>query len=388
MSLTDDLSAYPSADEQKYTPRIEFDHGTGKGTISTVVKGGVPKDFGPIFRQMLVDSGYDPDTLQVGVRLSASSWEFSWRDRTTNEMFKEWRHAFKYELLQVQAVASSADIEALALKVKKKPCGGAGPYWFVFQAGDQQLGKRSRDGSTAEIVERYLESVENAKTEFKSLKRHGIAGIQICMPGDCLEGSSSQGGKNLWLTQETVPEQARILRRLMFYTVAEFAPLVSHVYLDVVGGNHDDAQRIQNTYPGDNWATETAIAVSDAIKLNEASFGHVEVRVPDKWKGSMTVPVGDTVVTVVHGHQWRRGKALDWWASQAVNDQPAGGSQVLQHGHWHEWMVNSNAKRTIIASPTFDMGSDWYREKTGATSRRGGLVYLLNAGDVSRMSVV
>ncbi len=119
------------------------------------------------------------------------------------------------------------------------------------------------------------------------------------MPGDCVEGNQSQGGRNLWQTQETITEQTRILRRLMMHTVEAFAPLVDQVMLDTVNGNHDEAQRQQNTYPGDGWATEAATAVADALTLNPTSFGHVTVRVPEKWSGSMTVPVGDTVVTMV-----------------------------------------------------------------------------------------
>jgi predicted phosphodiesterase len=174
-------------------------------------------------------------------------------------------------------------------------------------------------------------------------------------------------------------------------TIEAFAPLVDRVYFDVVGGNHDDADRQLNSWPGNNWATETASVIADALTLNPASFSHVTIRVPDKWRGHMTVAVGEdnpTVVTVIHGHQWRRGRGMDWWAGQAHNRQPAGASQILQCGHYHEWAVESTRDKTLIQSPTFDCGSDWYREKTGAESRRGGLAYLLNAGEVTRMSVV
>ena len=66
----------------------------------------------------------------------------------------------------------------------------------------------------------------------------------------------------------------------MFHTVETFAPLANRIYLDVVNGNHDQAQREQNTYPGDGWATEQAIEVSDRLGDNPTSFGHCEVHVP------------------------------------------------------------------------------------------------------------
>jgi len=238
-------------------------------------------------------------------------------------------------------------------------------------------------------VERFVESVAAARAEFKSLKRHGIAGVQISMPGDCIEGSVSQGGRNLgYLTESTVPEQTRILRRLMLHAIETFAPLVEQVYLDVVNGNHDTAQRQLNSWPGDGWATESAIAVDDALTLNPTAFSHVTVRVPDQWQGHMTVPLGDSIVTIAHGHQWRRGAGMTWWAGQAHNGHPAGGAHVLQCGHHHEWHIETSATKTLVQSTTFDCGSDWFKERTGAESRRGGLVYLLRAGETSRMSLV
>jgi predicted phosphodiesterase len=208
------------------------------------------------------------------------------------------------------------------------------------------------------------------------------------MPGDCIEGNQSQAQKNLWLTSETITEQTRVYRRLLMQTVAELAPLVDQVYLDVVNGNHDESQRSQNTFPGDGWATECATAVADALKLNPSSFGHVTVRVPDQWRGCMTVPVGDTVVTVIHGHQFRPTQGMKWWSEQALHNQPPGAAHILQHGHYHSWQVETTEHRTRIQSSTFDGGSDWYRDTHGATNRRGALVYLLRSGEVSRMSVL
>ena len=200
-------------------------------------------------------------------------------------------------------MSSVLDLESIVKASQERPETGKPGHWFVFQAADTQIGKRSRDGSTKEIVESYCASVEEAKKYFKRMSWAGIEGIQISVPGDCIEGVVSQNGKNLWLTQESITEQVRILRRLLMFSVESFAPLVDRVYLDVVGGNHDEAQRELNYYPGNNWATESAIAVGDALKMNTLAYGHVQVRIPEKWSGMMTVPVGDSVVTIAHGHQ-------------------------------------------------------------------------------------
>ena len=299
--------------------------------------------------------------------------------------------SYRYKLIpKPEQTSLEPLIERVRSAALHKPVAASvsNPHFLVFQAGDLQIGKRSRDGSTEQIVERYLESVERIKDEYADLKRHGIEGIQVSMPGDCVEGIVSQGGMNMWLTQETITEQTRIYRRLMLHTVEQLAPLTDKMYLDVCGGNHDQATRQLNTYPGDNWATECAISVKDALEMNTGAYGHVEVRVPDKWSGSMTVPVGSTLVTVVHGHQWARGKGMEWLRNQDFGHQAARGTQVLQHGHQHEWDLSTTREVTRISSPTYDCGSDWYREKSGGDSKRGGLAYLLRDGEVSRMSLV
>lgn len=376
MSLQEELLAEPVANEPQYQPRTEFD-GTS-GFIQTAPLTDPPEEFSDLLRQF----GYDPEKVAIVGHPRTSRWQ------TYDE---RWLTAYRFNIAPVALVPGTADIDALIAKArahKDHPQTLTTPHWFVFQAGDLQLGKKSREGATEAIVERYLESVAAAKTEFKALKKNGIEGIQVSMPGDCLEGVVSQNSRNMWLTQETITEQVRIFRRLLYHTIEELAPLADQVMVTVVNGNHDQSQRVQNTYPGDGWATECAIAVADALDKNPGAYGHVRIEVPDKWRGSLTTAVGDTVVGVVHGHQWSRNKAMDWLAKQAVNRHPAGGAQVLQHGHWHAWGIETNREVTVVCSPTFELASDYLIDKAGSTAKRGAAVYLLRSGDVSKMSVV
>jgi len=385
MSLEDRLEGirdYPAAEEVQYTPRTEFDG--VRGTIQTGPLREAPKDHAELLEQF----GYDPEVVRIVGNPRVSRWEQRARIRGTNTYETVWLSAYKFAIAAVGANLDTLDIEAIAKRARKAPKPGSGAHWLVFQAGDLQLGKRSRDGSTDQILERYFDSVEAFVAEFKSAKRLGIEGIQISMPGDCIEGIVSQSARNLWLTQETITEQTRILRRLMMATIEAVAPLVDQVKVTVVNGNHDEAQRAQNTYPGDGWATECATGVADALSLNPTAYGHCDVLVPDKWSASMTVPIGDTIVTVIHGHQWRPGSAMKWWSEQALHHQPAGAAHILQHGHYHSWQVETTEQRTRIQSPTYDCGSDYFRDRHGAMPRRGGLSYLLSGGSVSRMSIV
>ncbi|MBN7314688.1 hypothetical protein [Mycobacteroides abscessus] len=375
MSIRDQLAAAAtSVEEKRYTPETTFDGSSGHIQTGTM-KATDPVDYTDLLKQF----GYDPDAVQIVGSVRTSRWQ--------QREDGEWLVAYRFNIAPRQVI-STLDLEALVKKAKNhKPVGAKG-HWLVFQAADLQLGKRSRDGSTEQIVENYLDSLQRSIEQYRGLKRYGIEGIKISMPGDCIEGNVSQSGRNLWLTQETITEQTRILRRLMVATVDAFRPLVDQVYLDVVNGNHDQSQRQQNTYPGDGWATECAIAVHDALQLNPAAYGHVSVRTPDRWSNSMTVPVGSSVVTVTHGDAWRRGKGMQWWSGQTFTCQPAGAAQVLQHGHWHGLDIEKDGDRTRICCPPLDCGSDWYRNLSGSESSPGALFYLLDRGQFSHLSVV
>jgi hypothetical protein len=405
VSLADHLGT-PAVPEDKYRPTVEFDN-RGAATIDT---GTVYQDPGqpPEYAEILRAVGRDPERFRLVAILYEKHWQVPYRPYVRNEdgspifsgtgkpLLEEqqfrWAASYKLRVEPIDAEGHN-DLEALIADARRREfehyADTAGrPYWFVFQAGDMQLGKVSRDGATEQIIDRFTVALERAKRQLRAYSHLGVAGVQISMPGDCLEGSVSQNGRNNgYLTQQSITEQTRLLRRLMLLAVDELSG-APEVKLDVVNGNHDQSQRQLNTWPGDGWATEQAIAVSDALKLNTAAYGHVEVRVPDKWSGHMTVPVGDTVVTIIHGHQWRKAQALKWWSEQAVHNQPPGAAHLLQHGHWHTAAWEAHATKTILSSPTFDCGSDWYRETHGGESKRGALTYLLRGGEVSRLGIV
>ena len=182
----DDLLHQPTAEESTFTPHFEFDGATGTGKIST---GPMPIEQDFDFEQMMRRFNKDPALYEMTYTPSETIWEQQSRNRETNEFEKTLLHAWKNARFQRKGAASSADLEALVLSAKeRKPSYTQGSYWAVFQAGDLQLGKKSSAGSTQQIVERYLQAVDNAVREIRSLKRLGLEGIQISMPGDCIRG--------------------------------------------------------------------------------------------------------------------------------------------------------------------------------------------------------
>lgn len=275
--------------------------------------------------------------------------------------------------------------ELVAWVGKRKPAQLSKPTGQVFHfiTGDLQLGKMDGDG-TQGILDTYMASIDRAVAAWKALKRPEV---HIAFLGDCLEGNQSQNGRNMWRTQLTITEQLRVMRRLMLYTIDAFlgAPAVS---VDVVNGNHDEVQRFQQTRADDGHATESAIAVAEALALNPDRYGHVSIFVPGVDEDHIVREIGGTVFVMAHGHQWRRGKSLEWWKGQAFNLQPAQAGHILLHGHEHEFSVQSRRDRLAVCCPPLESESTWWKQKTGDQAKRGCLIFTTAEGEFSDLSLV
>jgi len=374
VSLADKLNQ-PTAKQAEYKPRTEFDGQSG------YIQTGPLESEPSSHAELLEFFGYNKpgdDPVRIVGSPRISKW------MTYDE---RWLSSYRFNIEPVHD-SRIEDLYALIKKHKAHKAVGAGTSVFNFHAGDLQLGKVDEGGSDG-IVDRYLAAVDNAKAEFKAMRRlRNIGPINLMFPGDCLEGNQSQNGRNFWRTDLTITEQIRVFRRLLMHTVSEFAPLTDELFVRVVNGNHDEAQRFQSTRPDDGHATEAAIAVSDAIALNKDAYEHVTVEVPPLDQGYMTVAAGDTIFTIVHGHQWRRGQGMQWWSGHTFNGGNPGAAHILAHGHWHAWDVETTGNRTRICGSTFEGASKWFQENTGGTARKGALVYTTSAGTVAGLSLV
>jgi predicted phosphodiesterase len=262
-----------------------------------------------------------------------------------------------------------------------------GDATFQFLVGDLQLGKMDGDGAEG-TVRAFEESVERAVAEYRRLRKsRSIGRVHIFFGGDSCEGNVSQNGRNMWRTELTVTEQYRLFRRLMKHAADRFldAPLIE---LSVVNGNHDETQRFQATRADDGHATESAIALDDAFRMNPDAYGHISVYVPANDESYMTREVGSSILTLAHGHQWSRGKSMEWWKGQTFNFQSAGVASFLFHGHEHEFSLQTRRGRTVICVPTFESESTWWRHKTGDRSVRGGLSLITDGDSFTDLRVV
>jgi predicted phosphodiesterase len=255
---------------------------------------------------------------------------------------------------------------------------------FVFALGDSQLGKPDGDGTDG-IIRAWTQSLATARTEWI---RAGKPMVLIAGLGDHLEGNQSQNGRNFYRSELTVSEQLRVFRRMLLRSIDTFIEAPS-VIVGVVNGNHDDIQRFQTTDASDGHATESTLAVAEALSLNPERYGHVRVFVPGKDQDHLVIEANGTNFVLIHGHQWPRGKAMEWWEKQTFNNQPSAAGDILIHGHEHEFQISSRRDRLIICTPALESESTWFKHKQGAVGRRGALMFITKpAGQFERMAII
>lgn len=391
MSLADKLAAQPRTDEPRAS-REDFkqehaphDHETRTVTATVNRKLETEDDW----TQFVNDNG---GNVAAGYRVRLVEMRHNTHGWTRTEQGKDatttgtWFYRFAVEPVSINANVD--ELIKLIGKRKAPTAQTAGAGVFHFLAGDLQLGKMDGDGTDG-IVDRVIQSIDTAAAELKRLRKVRSIGIaHLAWLGDCGEGNQSQGGRNMWRTELTVTEQYRLFRRLKLYAIDQFAPLVETLEDDTVNGNHDDVQRQITTRADDGHATESAIALMDALELNPNAYGHVRMFVPNKDESYITRQIGSSTFTMAHGHQWSRGKAMAWWAGQSFNWQAPGASHFLLHGHEHTAGLTTQRDRVSVCCPTFESESTWWRHKTGDVGKRGAFIMTTAGGEFADLAIV
>lgn len=259
---------------------------------------------------------------------------------------------------------------------------------------DLQLGKiddENGDGDGVQkTIDKFADSIGKAVWYWRT---HGKPAVHLVFAGDCIEGfSTSQNGRLTWRQSLTLTEQLRLFRWVIRFAIDTFVGAGAHrVEVDVVNGNHDTASSKYtgvDTRPDDGFATESAIAVLEALQTNPERYGHVTIYVPKKDNDHIVRKVGSSLVAIAHGHQWARGKAMEWVAGQALNQQPAGAAQIILHGHEHEHSVKTRKTRWVICGAPFEVSSNWWKAKTGDEAKRGAVCFLHANGEVESMTLL
>lgn len=378
-------------------PKIHFEaDGKNSGVLDISGLTTPTPDENELFTKFLIDRGIDPEEYRIADTLRISEWEQARKvvgedGNITYDKVK--LYAYKYRLLPRHTFAADMDslIEAAkngalqASEAQSIPLADVGNVVRTWQVSDLQIGKVENGGLTQEgLIKRYFEGLE----EFRKTIRPGQP-VHTIFAGDCLEGNQSQGGKNVgYRTPLGMEEQQRMYSRILMETIIILAACTPDLTVSVVGGNHDDIDRRTGNKAGSNWATGTAIVLNDALRAFSDEYSHVRILVPQEDKSWMTVEVAGSVWTIAHGHQWRRGKAAEWWKSLCYYSDNAAAAHILAHGHEHTFNFRQEGGRSIICSPTMDGGSDWFAQSTGAWQEPHGVAYDAVEGQVLNLTFI
>ena len=301
----------------------------------------------------------------------------------------DWLESVRVNLTPLgPSYGDSLDVEQLADHIKKwRPAKGykksTGSGAFLVAPSDQQIGKKANGQGTEQSVGRILQLTESAVNKFEAYKKMGLSLGTICLalPGDHVEGTTSQNGRlqGQAASDLGITEQTRVARRLLLAQIKALAPLVDHMIVPVVNGNHDEATRQVVTDPADGWNVEIASAVQDICAENP-ELSHVEFRYPSSGHQTLTVDVCGTMVGLFHGHQANQNNTLKYISQQAAGKTALGGADLWISGHFHNFRTMDIGDRLWVQAPTTDPGSEWFRDRAGMESKPG-LLTMVVGGD-------
>ncbi len=280
------------------------------------------------------------------------------------------------------------DVEKMIDELKKwrpergiKQATGRGS--FAAFPSDQQLGKKTGSGGSAQSVERILQLTESAVHRFKGYQKMGLdlGTITLGLPGDHVEGNVSQNGRlqGLAASDLGLTEQVRVARRLLMAQVKALAPLAENMIIPVINGNHDEVTRQVAADPADGWNVEIAAAVQDACAENPA-LQHVEFRFPSSGHQTLVTEICGTHVGMFHGHQANQNNVIKYLSQQAAGQTALGLADIWVSGHFHNFRTMDIGDRLWLQCPTTDPGSEWFRDRAGLESKPG-LLTMVFGGD-------
>jgi predicted phosphodiesterase len=348
----------------------------GSRTVTTAVVEQVDgEDYAPLLAELgqHIPPGWRARLAEARFDEHAWTREAQGEDAVTRPC---WRYRFVIEPLPATAERDS-DVDALVeLIAKHKPRKAApsGERALVVCLSDWQLGKPDGDG-TEGTVARILASIDAVTARAKELRKSGrsLGSLYVAGLGDLIEGCGDHYAMQTFGVELNLVEQVRVVRRLLVKALTTWAPLFAEVVVACVPGNHGENRRDGKAFT--DWTDNHDVAVFEqaaaVLEANPDTYGHVSFVFPDGDDLTLTLDVAGTVVALAHGHQYRSGKAMEWWAKQAHGMQPAGDATLLLAGHLHHLLVEQAGAKTFIQAPAMDGGSTWWKHTTGQDSPPG-----------------
>lgn len=391
MDIVSALQATPLAPvthhrRQEHPTGREYEWDGSSGWLRTEPLEERPKTWDEFIR----DAELDPDEVEVVEPVQVRGWDMPKREyddegRPVTSLVRA-----HYYRLTLQRRTLKADLDELVKAAKRSrkaavpPPAESASSSFVLALGDLQLGKVDGDGVEGTVA-RFLETTDAAVKRYRRIAKG--APVHLFHLGDCIEGMVSQGGANAWRTCLTTTEQVRLYRRLLIEQVKAFAAVAPELVVAGIPGNHDEAYRPLQTY-GDSWAIDAVAAVRDALEL-AGNYEHVTMLAPARDELTLTLDVCGTVIGLAHGHQWRPGQAVNWWAKQSHGRQSVGDADLLLSAHLHHLRVeHTGSDKTWMQVPALESGSQWWKHRTGEWGQPGVVTFLAGGGTWSSLEVL
>jgi hypothetical protein len=396
VSLGDDISSLIGAANRTvaaasaprgWEPRVEFDDTAGEGTTPPRPASDAP----PSHEEILAEFGLDAAAWRV-LTLRKSRWQAQSPDGPV------WLEAYRATFAAVSPAdpkVVAADVEELTAEVNAwshttpiLPLHAGTRAAFVVALSDWQLGKGEGGGSLA-TVKRVLAAYDAAVARLAQLRTLGydIRTVALVGLGDMVEQCNGHYDMQTYQADLDMREQRKLAWRLALRAVHTFAPLAERVLLTGIAGNHGESRNADGkafTTFEDNDDLLLLDAVGDIIAAAPA-LENVAVELPADALAH-TVELEGTLVGLVHGHQFRRGKsagekAHEWWKDQMLGLQPIKDANLLLNGHFHHLTLTefAEAGRTTIQVPAMDGGSRWFTASSGMTAATGMLTLLVGA---------
>ena len=335
------------------------------------------------------------DVYQHFPGVDPKKWQAKgFRRATWQNAAGEWLESYKADFVPREGAGEANNMEHLLEVLERARPTGANTVEnfvqgsaYVVASGDHQTGKTDTNGGSTELVERFVETTEQAKQRMQRFGQFDT--VVLAHLGDHIEGHVSQNGRLIATQDLATPEQVLLFQRLLLHQIQEFASLTPELIIALVDGNHDAAQRVQAVNGHNGWAVTAAASVADTLRF-AGGYDHVKFAFPARGEETVVVDVADTRLGLVHGHQWRGGPAgvEKWLAGQSLGRLPIGDSDVLLSGHYHHLRVEEvGAGQSCIQVPSMDGGSKWFRDSTGADSPAGLLSFVVKGGRWEEMQL-
>ena len=321
----------------------------------------------------LVEARYDP---VAWTRAEAFTRTGDAETKTPATTQPAWRYRFRI-VPDDTAVAVEADTKALvelikstrSVRPRRKPVAAA----RVVVPSDIQAGKVDAGGGTDELIARVTDKIDKLDA---LLRDEPAERLVIADPGDIIENFMSTT-QQTHTNDRSLPDQLQTARAILTDMVSRLSARAKTTRVLTVPSNHGAWRSSMGESgragrPGDDFGIDVHRSVAE--KHQFARKRNVTFVIPDPWVESLAIEVvPGFVLGLVHGHQWRPGKASEWWRGQSLGDGPTAAAHVLVHGHYHSAYLEQagyldGKPRWIIGVDPLDGGSSWWTNLKGDRS--------------------